>query len=130
MRLKNRFLLLITIIFMVRRALVGSSIALLGDLYSYQLSILQCSCLGCIIYDWTAMPLQQKVLNFVEIMNEAFILVTVYVMHLFSDFVPDENIRYQFGWYYIYLVFMIFGLNMLIIGGNTIIDVFKYLRFN
>jgi hypothetical protein len=76
------------------------------------------------------MPLQQKVFNFVEIMNEAFILVTVYVMHLFSDFVPDENIRYQFGWYYIYLVFMIFGLNMLIIGGNTIIDVFKYLRFN
>ena len=61
-------------------------------------------------------------------MNEIFLLLSVYMMHLFSDFVPDDATRYEFGWYFVYLVFIIFGANMLIIGGHMLIDLCKMWR--
>ena len=61
-------------------------------------------------------------------LNESFLLLSVYMMHLFSDFVPEEKTRYKFGWYFVYLVFIIFGANMLIIGGTMLIDVCEMTR--
>jgi len=61
-------------------------------------------------------------------LNESFLLLSVYMMHLFSDFVPEETTRYNFGWYFVYLVFIIFGANMLTIGGTMLIDVYEMTR--
>jgi len=69
------------------------------------------------------MPFTGKKLNFVQMLNESLLLLSVYMMHLFCDFVPDEMARYNFGWYFVYLVFIIFGANMLIIGGSMIMDI-------
>jgi hypothetical protein len=61
-------------------------------------------------------------------LNECFLLLSVYMMHLFSDFVPEETTRYNFGWYFVYLVFIIFGANMLIIGGTMLMDMYEMIR--
>ena len=74
------------------------------------------------------MPFTEKKLNFVQMLNESLLLLSVYMMHLFSDFVPDETTRYNFGWYFVYLVFIIFGENMLIIGGKLLIDICEMTR--
>lgn len=61
-------------------------------------------------------------------LNESFLLLSVYMMHLFCDFVPDDMARYIYGWYFVYLIFTIFGANMFIIGGSMILEICKYTR--
>jgi signal transduction histidine kinase len=73
-------------------------------------------------------PFTEKQLNFVQMLNECFLLLSVYMMFLFCDFVPDEATRYRFGWYFVYLVFIIFGANMLIIGGHMLMDICEMSR--
>ena len=58
------------------------------------------------------LPFQFGYLNKIELMNEVFILLSIYFMHLFSSYVSDEKARYQLGWYYIYLVYSVFVFNM------------------
>ena len=43
----------------------------------------------CMIHVGFAFPFDSQTLNVVELMNEGFIMLTVYLMHLFSDFVPN-----------------------------------------
>lgn len=44
-------------------------------------------------------------------------------MHLFCDFIPYDIIRYNIGWYYIFLVFGVFAANMLLIGGQSLLEI-------
>lgn len=121
-RLESRLNLMITVNFLLRRIVVGVTIALLANRYGYQLIIMQLSCLCCITYDFTVMPFAVEALNFVEVMNETFLMTSVYMLHFFSDFVAEDTLRYNIGWYYIYLVALIFILNMLIIGGRMVLE--------
>jgi hypothetical protein len=64
----------------------------------------------------------------VELLNEGFLLSSVYMLHVFSDFVPDEVSRYKFGWYYVYVVFSVFIVNILVIGGVMLYDLYGIWR--
>ena len=119
---KRRLNLMVTVNFLLRRAIVGTSIALLNDFYNFQLIICLVTSLLCLLFIGHAMPMQGN-MNSVEIMNECFLMLTIYLMHLFCDFVPEEINRYNIGWYYIYLVFTVFGANMLLIGGQSLLDI-------
>ena len=50
----------------------------------------------------------------IEIFNEVMCLLSTYGMIVFTDFVPDPNARYQFGW-------VIIGITMAILVVNTLI---------
>jgi hypothetical protein len=43
-------------------------------------------------------PFVNKVLNYLEIMNEVTILILIYHMILFTDFVDSRSVQYQFGY--------------------------------
>lgn len=74
------------------------------------------------------MPFNTVQLNMVELLNESFLLSSVYMLHVFSEFVPDEVSRYKFGWYYVYGVFMVFTANILVIGGVMLYDLYGIWR--
>lgn len=128
LRLTSRWNLMITVNFLLRRAIVGMSIALLDEHYGFQLIILIVTCSYISLYDMLVMPFNSVQLNVVELINEGFLLVSVYMLHVFSDFVPEEITRYEFGWYYIYLVFFVFFMNIFIIGGVMLLDLYGMWR--
>ena len=107
---------MITVNFLLRRIIVGTSIALLSERYNFQLLICLSTSLMCLLFIGHTLPMTGS-MNSVEIMNECFLMFTIYFMHTFSNYVSEEIIRYGIGWYYIYLVLFIFAANMMLIGG-------------
>lgn len=51
-----------------------------------------------IIYLVSFMPFADNFYNRTEVMNEITNLLMLYVMLMFSDLVPDPEMRYSFGW--------------------------------
>lgn len=86
---KLRMNLLHTTVFLVRRLIVGISIAVLRAHYNFQLQILLVSCMAVCCYDIYTKPFVTGMLNNLELVNELLILFSVCVMHNFSDYIPD-----------------------------------------
>lgn len=47
-------------------------------------------------------------------------------MFLFSDFVPDPELRYQFGWVYLGLLAFLFLVNFIVIGYKVFLAVRRF----
>ena len=60
-------------------------------------------------------PMNTRLLNSFEIINETFTLFITYFMFLFTDFVPDVEYRYKLGYRFIAFVSFIFFINVLLV---------------
>lgn len=56
-----------------------------------------------------------KVLNFMENMNELLIYFSGYFLLIFTQWICDPLVRYDIGWFYINLIGIVLGSNLLII---------------
>jgi len=102
-------------LFLVRRLIVGVTIAFFRTYYFVQLEILMTSSLFCLCFIVLFKPYKTRLNNTVEILNESFVILTVYMIHGFSWFVPNRQVRYNIGWGYISVVGLVFILNLLVI---------------
>jgi hypothetical protein len=85
--------------------------------------------LAVIKYLLDSMPMEFTYLNWLEIINEINMLFFTYVLFLFTQFVPDLEIRYQLGYVFIYLVSFVMGLNLMLISKSMYQDsMFEYSR--
>lgn len=66
-------------------------------------------------------PLDQEVFNNLEMLNEIFILISSYFMYLFTDFVPDAEMRLQIGWIYVMILSVNFAINWLGIMASAVL---------
>ena len=57
-------------------------------------------------------------------LNEFLALITSYGLIIFTDFVGDPEARFQCGWVLIGLTLTILVINMLIMGSNTIANLY------
>ena len=64
--------------------------------------------------------------NLLMIMNEIVILVTSYLVLLFSDFVPQPEDQYQFGYMYITLFLFESAINVIMFMIITVKEVMVY----
>ena len=69
-----------------------------------------------------------KFFNIIEIMNESFVLMTGYYMLLFTDIVPDVEVRYSIGEVFFNKVIAILILNVLVIATMMIIGLVKAIQ--
>ena len=99
-------------IFLVRRLIIGFSIALFRQYYFLQLEILIVTCLSCASFTILTMPYKIKLNNVIEVLNEIMVMFTVYIMHGFSYFIPSLGVRYTVGWIYICIVVAIVLMNI------------------
>lgn len=53
--------------------------------------------------------------DFLAIFNEAVLLISCYLMMLYTDYVPDPAMRYVFGNVFLYLLYVNFGLNIFLL---------------
>ncbi len=104
-----------TTLFLLRRLIVGLTIAFFRTYYFVQLEILMMSSLFCLCFIFLFMPYKTWLNNVVEMLNECFVILTVYIMHGFSFFIPSRRVRYDIGWVYIGVVGVVFLLNTSVI---------------
>ena len=105
----------LTLIFCARRLFLAIATVLKGEylivgLYAYiLLSMLT------LTFFIRNKPMKYESFNNVEIMNETLILTTSYFMFVFSDWISDVEIRYNVGFYLMYLVAVMSFINFVII---------------
>ena len=98
---KRRFLMLIPIMFFVRRFAFVCSALLMRDLLWGQLTIQIYISLGmCALIQWLR-PLESRYANNIETFNEATMILLCYLLLCFTDFVPSAETRSTLGLYYI-----------------------------
>ena len=71
--------------------------------------------MGAIGYYLVYKPLRGKVHNYVEIINSCFLLLGSYFMVIFSNWVPDIEIRYTFGTVFTYMTGFFIATNFIFI---------------
>ena len=68
-------------------------------------------------------PMENRLMNVIEIINDLFTLFTSYCLFLFTDLIPNPEMRYQIGGYYKVILFIVITFDGLIIftflGYNT-----------
>lgn len=76
--------------------------------------------LGMIKFFFDYTPYESPLLNRFEKVNEIFTLFINYYLFIFTEFVPDVQVRYTMGFYYINLVGLIFAFNISLIAFDII----------
>ena len=61
------------------------------------------------------MPMQEKINNYLEIMNESTFLILTYLNFLFTDFVANIDMRYNVGWIFLGVLGLNVGINFVVI---------------
>ena len=73
-----------------------------------------------------------KMNNFIQIINEMFILVATWSLFLFTNYVPDAERRYDYGRAFLYFLAVNFGLNFVCLvwtlGGSIVRGVNGYFK--
>lgn len=54
--------------------------------------------------------------DFLAIFNECVQLICCYMLFLYTEYVPNPEDRYYFGEYLLYLLYINFGLNIVMLG--------------
>lgn len=104
--------LIMTPIFLIRRFVFALTCVYLKDYNYLQIWIQVFSTTVIIIYLVHVQPFEQHSMNRMEIYNEATFLLCINMCFLFTDFVPDANMRYSIGWGFLFLVGMNFLANL------------------
>ena len=66
-------------------------------------------------YIYTMKPMKSKILNYIEMINDIFILWTGYFIFIFSDFILSPKDRYKLGYIYQYTMIAVLVLNFMLI---------------
>ena len=61
-------------------------------------------------------PMLTKLMNYNEIMNEVLIIISVYFMMFFTNWVQNVELRYSFGWSLIQIIIGFTFINFAIIS--------------
>jgi len=70
-------------------------------------------------------PMDGKMSNVLEVLNEGFVLLTSYCLFLFTDLITDIEQRYKLGTYYVFTLFVWIIVLMVIIFITMGLDVYK-----
>jgi hypothetical protein len=72
------------------------------------------------IYITYVKPFETPLLNYMEVFNEVCVLIATYHLFLFTDFVPDPELRYSIGWSIIGVTIVNIIVNMLVMFWSTL----------
>ena len=94
-----------------------------------QIMLMMVNSLVSLTYLITFKPFESNVTNTLEIVNEVFIMVSVYHLIGFSDFVTDPYLKYYIGWSINLLVVLQILINTFVISGISLLNLFKKTRY-
>ena len=117
-KVSPRSILFYPLIFFGRRIIFVLSAVFLGDFLFVQLLIQAFVSSLVLVYLVYYRPLESPFANRMEIMNECTVLLLLYCLVCFSDFVPSEETRYLIGYVYmaVNLINILIHLSLLLLG--------------
>lgn len=104
-----------TSLFCIRRICIAISTIFLNKSVLFNFSINLVFSMYLMKYLCDNKPLNRKLMNRLELLNECFTFVLFYFMLLFTDFVSNVEIRYKIGYYFIYLVIAMISINLILV---------------
>ena len=67
-------------------------------------------------YVTSAWPFESSLLNYINFINELFVLLSSYFLLLFTNsLVPNVQLREKLGWVFLYSIIAVIGLNFVIL---------------
>jgi hypothetical protein len=99
--------------FLVRRAVIALVIGYLRDYLFLQLELYMLTSLVCLGFLVVVKPYENTLNNVLEMINEALVITTIYILHSFS-LVPKGSQRFKIGWFYLALIAAVVLLNLAI----------------
>ena len=85
-------------LFIFRRLVYAANIVFFAGSTILQIFVQFFCCLLMLLFFTYIHPMNQPFLNRMEMFNEVCLLICSYFLFAFTDFVPDANTRYMYGW--------------------------------
>jgi len=91
----NDLALMYTVTFLIRRMIISFNILYMGNVLNgpLQIMIYICACTGQLSFLCTARPMTEPLYNYLEIFNEAIVWLVSFHLLMFTEFVPDPEMR-------------------------------------
>ena len=67
-----------------------------------------------LVFYFTIMPMYDRTNNAIQIVNECVVLLCLWLVLLFTEYVPSPEQRYDFAFVFLYVIAIDAGLNLLI----------------
>ena len=61
---------------------------------------------------WNTKPFPSRMMTFLESLNELAIYGSIYYMIVFTHWIPDVEVRYSLGWFYLPSAAIVIGINI------------------
>lgn len=101
--------------FCLRRVIVGIGVVLFSNFPSLLFGVLFFSQMWILSFFIVVKPLNQKHLNWLDQINELFVLMSFYPLLYFTNWCGDMDLRYHAGSIYLYIVLSMICLNFFFI---------------
>ena len=118
LKLQHKVYLTYRLWFCLRRAIFIGSVFHFKENLTIQLSGLLYSNLLIMVYHGYNKPFKDSNQNRIELMNEFFMTTMSFFTLMFTDWVDDVMVKYQYGWVFIILISIDIFINLLIILFN------------
>ena len=117
-----------TMSFLTRRFVFAFTIAIckVNIVLQIYLSIFGSLALISYLLYWN--PMEADHYDFLCIFNECVLYICIAVSLLFTEFVPEPETRYMFGNYFLYMLYINLGLNMLLLGYEITRQILKFIK--
>lgn len=118
---------LMTPLFLLRRLAFAGSVVY-GPNAVFQAYVQVALSLSLVYFLVSVSPYDDPLLNGMEIFNEVTLLALAYFMFLFSDFVPDAEVRYTLGWVFSGTIAFNLGVNWTVLMSRMLKQIARWIR--
>ena len=116
--------------FLIRRFMIGVLCVFARDVLFFQVAGLVFNIIFGIIIAGSTLCMEDKRLNTIEYFNETMIMMVLYCLICFTDFVPDEGMKSGIGWVCEFLVIFHIAFNLSFLFGDYILKLkLRYKRW-
>ena len=112
----------------MRRLIFAFNIENVQETIVYQVFIADTLSTLLLAYYITIRPMVDGINNFIQIFNEFVVLCAIEMMFLFTLYVGEPEIRYQFGFYFIYLLGFNLAVNLIVLIYNLSKSIYLAIR--
>jgi hypothetical protein len=114
LRIDSKAALLYNVVYMLRRLFISGIATLLKKDSYLQVQLMVIHSVFVLVYITAVRPFELPLMNRMEIFNEFCVLLAATHLFWFTDFVPDPEIQYLYGWSLIAVSVLNIFVNMLI----------------
>lgn len=104
LRVEDKKAVVFNSFFLLRRMLYVYALSFLAEFRLAQIAVVNLGSLSILGYIIEVNPFSTSLMNFIELLNEAFILGLSYFCFIFTDLQSDYALKFELGWIYVLLI--------------------------